>query len=94
MLGSRPRAGVIPGHGSGLTALRNDDQSPQVLSLDTKNSMDLLRLRYPGSEHIGHDGVYYRGQCEAYKWNGMDTDTGQGKWELRGKRRGDLLSEY
>jgi len=41
---------------------QNDDQSPQVLSLDTKNSMDLLRLRYPGSEHIGHDGVYYRGQ--------------------------------
>lgn len=75
---------------------RHDYQPPQVLPLDETNRMVILRIRYLGAGYSGHSRIYDR--CEWLHWVERACERlltyGQGKWEFRGKRRGDMLSEY
>jgi len=74
---------------------RNDGQPTQVLPLDAPDGLaqHCLRLRCARGAWYGrvYDG------CEFARSGGYDNSWlmwGQGKWDMRGKRRGDLISEF
>jgi hypothetical protein len=74
---------------------RHDHQPTQVLPLDTANSLAHLRLRRRRASHARNCRIPNRRE---FIGKGLHTQGAnsrlQGKWEMRGKRRGDLISEF
>lgn len=80
---------------AGLTTPRHGGQPPQVLPLDEAYRVPDHNVRCRCPCDTGLLRIYHRGEWGGWMHRSEAcTNAGQGKWDFRGKRRGDTVSEF